>query len=169
MRLPSIRRDPLHRQVEDRSELVPASARAVGWFWLAGVPLGFVTGVMEFIRSLQGGDLSIALPAGVGLSGWAIGRGLLKGNRRAWSWARRIAALVMFGSVLGWAVVLFSNPDTLTIDFPWGARDADSKREAILLLGIMAITGAWQFFSLNGEAARAAFNPPLEKVPEYDE
>ena len=163
MRFPSIRRDPLRGQVEDRSELVPPGARAVGWFWLAGVPIGFVTGVMEFIRSLQGGDLSIALPAGVGLSGWAIGRGLLKGNRRAWRWARRIAALVMFGSVLGCAVVFFANPDTLTLDFPWGTHDADSKWEAILLLGIAAIIGAWQFFSLNSEAARAAFDPPQEE------
>jgi len=168
VRLPSIRRDGLRSQVEDRSELVPASARAVGWFWLAGVPIGFVTGVMEFIRSLQGGDLSIALPAGVGLSGWAIGRGLLKGNRRSWRWARRIAGLVMFGSVLVCTVALFADPDTLTLDFPWGTRDAD-KWEAILLLGIAAIIGAWQFFSLNNEAARAAFDPPLEKEPEHDE
>ena len=163
MRLPSILRDPLRGEVEDRSELVPTSARAVGWFWLAGGPIGFVTGAMELIRSLQGGDLSIALPAGVGLSGWTIGRGLLKGNRRAWRWARRIAALVMFGSVLGCAVVLFAEPDTLTLDFPWGTRDADNKWEAILLLGIVAITGAWQFFSLNSEAARAAFDPSLEE------
>ena len=162
MRLPSILRDPLRGEVEDRSELVPTSARAVGWFWLAGVPIGFVTGAMELIRSLQGGDLSIALPAGVGLSGWAIGRGLLKGNRRAWRWARRIGALVMFGSVAVCTVALFANPDTLTLDFPWGTRDAD-KWEAILLLGIAAIIGAWQFFSLNSEAARAAFDPPQEE------
>ena len=168
MRLPSFRRDPLRGQVEDRSELVPPGARAVGWFWLAGVPIGFVTGVMEFIRSLQGGDLSIALPAGVGLSGWAIGRGLLKGNRRAWRWARRIGALVMFGSVAVCTVALFANPDTLTLDFPWGTRDAD-KWEAILLLGIATIVGAWQFFSLNSEAARAAFDRPLEDTPEHDE
>ena len=160
LKLPSIRKSPLHGEDEDRLELVPTSARAVGWFWLAGVPIGFVSGVLEFIEALEGGDLSIALPAGVGLSGWAIGRGLLKGNRRAWRWARRIAALVMVGSVLGCAVVLFANPDTLTLDFPWGTHDADNKWEAILLLGIVAITGAWQFFSLNNEAARAAFDPP---------
>ena len=163
MRLPSLRCDRSGEEIEDRSALVPTGARAVGWFWLAGVPIGFVTGVMEFIRSLQGGDLSIALPAGVGLSGWAIGRGLLKGTRRAWRWARRIAALVMFGSVLGCAVVLFADPETLTLDLPWGTHDADSKWEAILLLGIMAFVGAWQFFSLNSEAARAAFDPPPEE------
>jgi hypothetical protein len=156
-------RDRSRAELEDRSALVPAGARAVGWFWLAGVPIGFVSGVMELIKMLQGGDLSIALPAGVGLSGWAIGRGLLKGNRRAWRWARRIAALVMFGSVLGCAVVLFADPETLTIDFPWGTHDADSKWEAILLLAIMAFVGAWQFLSLNTEAARAAFDPSPEK------
>jgi hypothetical protein len=163
VRLPSFGQDRLRGEIEDRAELVPPGARAVGWFWLAGVPIGFVSGVMEFIRMLQGGDLSIALPAGVGLSGWAIGRGLLKGSRRAWRWARRIAALVMFGSVLGCAVVLFADPDTLTLDFPWGTHDADSKREAILLLGIMAFVGVWQFFSLNSEAARAAFDPAREE------
>ena len=109
---------------------------------------GFVAGVMEFIGSLQGGDLSIALPAGVGISGWAIGRGLLRGNRRAWRWARRIAALVMVASALVGAVALFADADTMTLDFPWGTRDA-GKREAILLLGVMAFIGAWQFFSLS--------------------
>ncbi len=163
MKLPSLRRDRSGEEIEDRSELVPTGARAVGWFWLAGVPIGLVAGVREFIETLQGGDLSIALPAGVGLSGWAMGRGLLKGNRRAWRWARRIAALVMFGSVLGCVVVLFADPETLTLDFPWGTHDADSKWEAILLLGIMAFVGAWQFFSLNSEAARAAFDPPPEE------
>jgi hypothetical protein len=163
VKLPSLRRDRSGEEIEDRSALVPTGARAVGWFWLAGVPIGFVTGVMEFIETLQGGDLSIALPAGVGLSGWAMGRGLLKGNRRAWRWARRIAALVMVGSALGCAVVLFADPETLTLDFPWGTHDADSKWEAILLLGIMAFVGAWQFFSLNSEAARAAFDPPPEE------
>ncbi len=163
MKLPSLRRDRSGEEIEDRSELVPTGARAVGWFWLAGVPIGLVAGVREFIETLQGGDLSIALPAGVGLSGWAMGRGLLKGNRRAWRWARRIAALVMVGSALGGAVVLFADPETLTLDFPWGTHDADSKWEAILLLGIMAFVGAWQFFSLNSEAARAAFDPPPEE------
>ena len=118
MRLPSLRRDPFRSEVENRSALVPTNARAVGWFWLAGLPIGFIGGVIEFIQSLQGGDLSIALPAGVGISGWAIGRGLLKGNRRAWRWARRIAGLVMFASVLMCAVALFADPDTLTLDFP---------------------------------------------------
>jgi hypothetical protein len=142
------------------SELpVPASTRAVGWFWLAGVPIGFVTGVMEFVGSLQGGDLSIALPAGVGLSGWAIGTGLLKANRRAWRWARRIAVLVMLASILAGAATLFADPDTLTVDFPWGSREA-YKWEALMLFGIVAAIGAWQFFSLNSKAARAAFNPP---------
>ena len=162
MRLPSLKRDPFGGDVEDRSALVPTNARAVGWFWLAGVPIGFIGGVIEFIQSLQGGDLSIALPAGVGISGWAIGRGLLKGNRRAWRWARRIAALAMFGSVLVCAVALFADPDTLTLDFPWGARDA-GKWEVVLLLGILAIIGGWQFFSLNSKAARAAFDPSLEE------
>ena len=159
MRLPSIRRDPLDGEIEDRSALVPTNARAVGWFWLAGVPIGFVSGVMEFIESLQGGDLSIALPAGVGISGWAIGRGLLKGNRRAWRWARRIGGLVMFSSVVVCAVALLADPDTLTLDFPWGTRDA-GKWEAIVLLGLAAVIGGWQFFSLSSQAARAAYDPP---------
>ena len=73
MKSPSIRRDPVRGEiVADRSVLVPKGARAVGWFWLAGVPIGFVSGVVELIQSLQGGDLSIALPAGVGLSGWGV-------------------------------------------------------------------------------------------------
>lgn len=146
------------------SELpVPTSARAVGWFWLAGVPIGLVTGVMEFIGSLQGGDLSVALPAGVGLSGWAIGTGLLKGNRRAWRWARRIAALAILAPLLLAAVTLSADPDTLTLDFPWGTNDAD-KWEAMLLFGLVAVIGAWQFFSLNGEAARAAY----DSIPELE-
>jgi len=169
VRLPSIRRDSDRGEaVADRSALVPNSARAVGWFWLAGVPIGFVTGVMEFIKSLQGGDLSIALPAGVGLSGWAIGRGLMRGNRRAWLWARRIAGLVMFGSALMCAVALLADPDTLTLDFPWGTRAA-GKWEAILLLGVAAVIGGWQFFSLNSQAARAAYDPPSVGEPSEDE
>ena len=162
MKFPSIRRDLVRGEVvADRSVLVPKGARAVGWFWLAGVPIGFVSGVVEFIQSLQGGDFSIALPAGAGLSGWAIGRGLLKGNRRAWLWARRIAAIVMCGSLLVCAVSLFADPDTLTLDLPWGTRDA-GKWEAIVLLGIVAVIGGWQFLSLNSEEARAAYDPPPE-------
>jgi hypothetical protein len=112
---------------------------------------------MEFIGSLQGGDLSVALPAGVGLSGWAIGTGLLNGNRRAWRWARRIAALAILASLLVGAFTLSADPDTLTLDFPWGTHDAD-KWEAMLLFGLVAAIGGWQFFSLNCEAARAAYD-----------
>lgn len=168
MKFPPIRRDHFRSDAEDRSAPVPTRARAVGWFWLAGVPIGFVAGVMEFVGSLQGGDLSIALPAGVGISGWAIGRGLLRGNRRAWRWARRIAALVMVASALVCAVALFADPDTLTLDFPWGTRDA-GKWEAILLLGVMAVIGAWQFFSLNSETTRIAFDPPQDEEAAHDE
>ena len=81
MRLPAFTRTPHPADRPGRSVIVPTSARAVGWFWLAGVPIGLVTGVMDFVQFLQGGDLSIALPVGVGLSGWSIGRGLLRGNR----------------------------------------------------------------------------------------
>lgn len=161
MKLPSLRRDRFGA-VEDRSALVPTGARAVGWFWLIGVPVGFISGVMEFVKSLEGGDLSIALPAGVGISGWAIGRGLLKGNRRAWRWARRIAAAVTCVSVLVSVLALFANPDTLTVDFPWGTREA-GKWEAIMMLGCMAVVGAWQFVSLNSKAARAAYDPHAEE------
>ena len=168
MRFPSIRRDPVRGEVvADRSVLVPKGARAVGWFWLAGVPIGFVSGVVEFVQSLQGGDFSIALPAGAGLSGWAIGRGLLRGNRRVWLWARRIAGLVMFASVLVGAIALFADPETLTLDFPWGTRDA-GKWEAILLLGLAALIGGWQFVSLNSEAARAAYEPPTGEAAEHE-
>ena len=66
------------------------------------------------------------------------------------------------------AVILFANPDTLTLDFPWGTHDAASKWEAILLIGIVAITGAWQFFSLNNEAARAAFDPPPDEEAAHE-
>ena len=164
MKLTTLRRSTDLSESLDRSALVPSSARAVGWFWLAGVPVGLVTGVMEFIQALQGGNLLIALPAGVGLSGWAIGRGLLRGNRRAWRWARRIAALVVIATVLVSALFLFSDPDTVTLSFPWGTRDA-ALWEAVLLFGCVAAIGVWQFLALNSRAARAAYDPaPTEEL-----
>jgi len=59
MKFPPTRRDHFRSDAEDRSALVPTHTRAVGWFWLAGV--------MGFVGSLQGRDLSVALPAGVGI------------------------------------------------------------------------------------------------------
>lgn len=158
MKLPTVRRSTDLADEPDRSALVPSSARAVGWFWLAGVPVGLVTGAMEFIQALQGGNLSIALPAGVGLSGWAIGRGLLRGNRRAWRWARRVAALAVVASLLVSSIFLFADPDTVTLSFPWGTRDA-ALWESALLVGFVALIGGWQFFALNSRAARAAYDP----------
>ena len=84
-----------------------------------------------------------------------------------WLWARRIAGLVMFASVLVGAIALFADPETLTLDFPWGTRDA-GKWEAILLLGLAALIGGWQFVSLNSEAARAAYEPPTGEAAEHE-
>jgi hypothetical protein len=156
MKLPLPRPSRILEQ-PDRSDLVPGNARAVGWFWLAAVPVGFVTGVIEFIGALQGGGLSIALPVGVGLSGWAIGRGLLRGNRRAWLWARRLAALATLGAILVVAIVLFADPESVTLEFPWGTHEA-AKWESLLFLGLVAGVGAWQFLALNGTAARTAYD-----------
>jgi hypothetical protein len=157
MKLPTLRSSPNLAQ-PDRSDLVPGSAKGVGWFWLAAVPVGFVTGAIELMGSLQGGDLSIALPVGVGLSGWAIGRGLLRGNRRAWLWARRLAAVATVGSVLVGLAVLFADPSSVTLELPWGQREA-AKWESLLLLGLVAGVGGWQFLALNSRAARTAYDP----------
>jgi hypothetical protein len=159
MKLPILRRATDPAESPDRSALVPNGVRVVGWFWLAGVPVGFATGVMEFIQALQGGSLSIALPAGVGLSGWAIGRGLLRGNPRAWRWARRIAALAVAASLLVSSILLFADPDTVTLSFPWGARDA-ALWESVLLAGFVAVISGWQFLALNSRAAQAVYDPP---------
>jgi len=158
MKLPTLRPSPKLKQ-PDRSDLVPGSAKGVGWFWLAAVPVGFVAGVMEFIGSLQGGDLSIALPVGVGLSGWAIGRGLLRGNRRAWLWARRLAAVATVGSVMVGLTVLIADPSSVTLEFPWGPREA-AKWESLLFLGLVAGVGGWQFLVLNSKASQTAYDPP---------
>lgn len=157
MKLPLPRGSKFH-EGEDRSALVPAAARAVGWFWLAAAPVGFVAGALEFARSIQGGGLSIALPIGVGISGWALGRGLLRGNRRAWRWARRIAVLMLVGSVLLGAIVLFADPESVTVDLPWGTREA-AVLESLLLFGLIAVTAGWQLLSLSSTAARAAYDP----------
>jgi len=118
---------------------------------------------MEFIQALQGGNLSIALPAGVGVSGWAIGRGLLRGNRRTWRWARRFAALAVVASLLVSSIFLFADPDTVTLSFPWGTREA-ALWESVLLVGFVAVIGGWQFLALNSRAARAAYDPaPAEE------
>lgn len=159
MKLPILRRSKVPADSPDRSALVPNGVRVVGWFWLAGVPVGCATGVMEFVQALQGGNLSIALPAGVGLSGWAIGRGLLRGNHRAWRWARRIAALAVAASVLGSSILLFADPNTVTLSFPWGTRDA-ALWESVLLAGFVAVIGGWQFLALNSRAAQAVYDPP---------
>ena len=164
MKLPILGRKADRTELVEARPAIPANVRAVGWFWLAGVPIGFVSGIVEIVQSLRAGGLSVAVPVSIGVSGWAIGRGLLTGSRRAWRWARRIAGAVTLVTTVLIVLMLVTRPDNLQLEMPWGSRAAE-RWQAILLLTAMAVLGAWQFLSLNSAAARRVFDPPENADP----
>lgn len=164
MKLPALRRKADPEPLTEAPPVVPPEVRTVGWMWLAVAPIGFVSGLVEFFQSLQSGGLSVALPIGIGMSGWSIGRGLLKGNRRAWRWARRLAAFTALASTAGaLAACVAWILGTGGMEITSALGNTPTEPWVVMLLFVaFAIVGGWQYRSLSSAAARSVFDLPKE-------
>lgn len=142
-------------RAREGGRVLPRGIRVIAWFWLLAAALGAVGGVIEFVQTLRGsGTLNVVLPAGVGVSGWALGRGLLRGTRRAWLWARRLAAVVSV--VLPIMIVLMMlSPETAQLSFPGGTRSVRPWDPLVLVPGTgLVLFFFWQLVALNRHETR---------------
>lgn len=146
-------------QAGEVDRAIPRGIRIIAWFWLFAAALGFVGSVIEFVQALRdGGTLNIALPVGVGLSGWALGRGLLRGKRRAWLWTRRLAFVLPLVLAIGIALMM-AFPEGAQLSFPGGTRSVRPWDSLVLLPGTgLVLFFCWQFVVLNRPETRQFYD-----------
>lgn len=128
----------------------------IGWFYIAAGPLGVIGETVGLIQWLRGGGvLDLPIPLAAGLSGWAIGRGLLRGNHRAWRWARGIARLALAVVAL-MALMVFTSTGALSVSLPIGEMEV-GRGGAALFTALMGAFWAWQIAILRSPEAKQAF------------
>ncbi len=141
---------------------IPTSVKIIAYFFIAAALAGFITGILEFIDGLQSGMVMAGLPLGIGLSGSALGHGLLTKKHRSWKWARRLAMVAIIGFILILAVFV-SFPENAEVTVPWSTQPV---REAgidvwLFFVGMLGFW-IWQYRVLSSTKVRALYKKPEE-------
>ena len=137
---------------------LPPQVRFIAGFYLFSSLVGVVSAIARTIQALQGGMIQIALPVGVGLSAWAIGRGLLRGRRRAWWWARLIAGITPVMTIVFMTLLLFF-ADEAKVTTPWGTSSMVPVQNPWLLasVALVALFFSWQLWILTRPAVKRIY------------
>ncbi|ANM29184.1 hypothetical protein ABI59_05615 [Acidobacteria bacterium Mor1] len=137
---------------------LPPAVRFISGFYYFAALVGVAGAVSRTIQAFQGGAVMIALPIGVGMSAWAIGRGLRRGSRRSWWWARLFAGITPLLTIAFGMVLLFVG-NQVTYSTPFGPAGEISSRSPWLLAALLVVIAfwSWQFWSLTRPAVKQIF------------
>lgn len=142
-----------------RTSGLPLGVRIVGWFYITAAVSGLVSAPMEWISEFRAGTLII--PLGIGVPAFFVGRGLLRGNHRAW-WIARAVAIVAILTTLVVVVVGLIRPDLGEVSGPFGFQRPARPWDPLLLaigVGHLAFWG-WQYYVLSRSNTKRLFGSP---------
>lgn len=131
--------------------------RLIAGLYVVASVLGFVAGAIELAQAISAGGFLLNVPIGIGISGGAISRGLVRRSRRAWKWARRISIVAVVGTTITSALILaFTEQAEFTV---FGiAREVRPWDPVVLTwLVVTVLVFGWQYRVLSRPEVREQF------------